>query len=112
MCFTREWLIGLKLRCVAPRLSHNKWGDSLTGNASSLKRVDNHIVSEAALASARYSASVVDLATVCCFLELQEMGLDPKKLIYAEVDVRSSTFPAESAPRNGVRSQKIDVCRG
>ena len=69
----------------------------MTGNASSLKRVDNHIISEAALASARYSASVVDRATAHCFFELQEMGLKPKKMIYAEVDVRSSTFPAQSA---------------
>ena len=53
----------------------------MTGNASSLRRVDNHIVSEATLARARYSASVVDRATACCFFELQEMGLEPKKLI-------------------------------
>ena len=53
----------------------------MTGNASSLRRVDNHIVSEAALARARYSASVVDHATARCFFELQEMGLEPKKLI-------------------------------
>ena len=69
----------------------------MTGNASSLRKVDNHIVSEATLARARYSASVVDRATACCFFELQEMGLETKKLIYAEVDVRSSTFPAQSA---------------
>ena len=53
----------------------------MTGNASSLRRVDNLIVSEAALARARYSASVVDRATARCFFELQEMGLEPKKLI-------------------------------
>ena len=53
----------------------------MTGNASSLRRVYNHIVSEAALARARYSASVVDRATTRCFFELQEMGLEPKKLI-------------------------------
>ena len=40
------------------------------GNASSLRRVDIHIVLEAALASARYSASVVDRATARCFFEL------------------------------------------
>ena len=93
----REWLTGLKLRCVAPRLSHNSWGDSLTGNASSLKRVDNHIVSEVALASAQYSASVVDCVTALCFLDVHKMGLDPKKLMYADIDVRSSTFPAQLA---------------
>ena len=53
----------------------------MTGNASSLRRVDNHIVSEAALARAWYSASVVDRATTRYFFELQEMGLELKKLI-------------------------------
>jgi len=78
-------------------LSQRRWGDSGTGNARSFKSVDNHIVSEAAIARALYSASVVDRATALCFLELQEMGLEPIKLIYAEVDVRSSTLPAQSA---------------
>jgi hypothetical protein len=55
------------------------------------------IVSEAALASARYSASVEDRATVLCFLDVHEMGLGPKKLMYIDVDVRSSTFLAQSA---------------
>jgi len=93
----REWFTGLKLRCVAPRLSHNSRGESWIGNASSLKRVDNQIVSEAALASARYSASVEECATALCFLDVHQMGLGPKKLMYADVDVRSSTFPAQSA---------------
>ena len=51
----------------------------MTGNASSFKKVDNHIVSEAALARAQYSASVVDRAMTCCLFELQEMGLEPQK---------------------------------
>ena len=42
----------------------------MTGNASSLRIVDNHIISKAALARARYSASVVDRATARCFFEL------------------------------------------
>ena len=45
---------------VDSRLSHSSWGDSPTRKASSFKSVDNHIVSEAAFASARYSTSVVD----------------------------------------------------
>jgi hypothetical protein len=93
----REWFTGLKLRCVAPRLSHSSRGESWIGNASSLKRVDNQIVSEAVLATARYSASVEDRATTLYFLDVHEMGLGPKKLMYADVDVRSSTFPAQLA---------------
>ena len=67
------------------------------GNTSSLKRVDNQIVSEAALANVRYSASVEERATALCFLDVHEIGLGPRKLMYADVDVRSSTFPAQSA---------------
>ena len=37
-------------------------------------------------AIARYSASVVDLATMYCFLELQLIGVEPKKMTYAVVD--------------------------
>jgi hypothetical protein len=33
------------------------------------------------LASARYSASVVDRATTLCFFKLQEIGLQPRKVI-------------------------------
>jgi len=39
------------------------------------------MVSEAALARARYSASVDDRATARCFLELQDIGLEPRKQI-------------------------------
>ena len=53
----------------------------MTGNASSLRRVDNHIVLEATLARTRYSASVVNRVTARYFFELREMGLEPKKLI-------------------------------
>lgn len=49
------------------------------------------------MASARYSASVDDRATTRCFLELQEIGLEPRKHIYAEVDLRSSQLPAQPA---------------
>ena len=82
---------------MAPRLSHSSRGESRIGNASSLKRVDNHIVYEAALANARYSASVEDRATTLCLLDIHEMGLGPKKLMYADVNVRSSTFLAQLA---------------
>jgi hypothetical protein len=34
--------------------------------------------SAAVIARARYSASVEERETVCCFLEAQEIGLEPK----------------------------------
>jgi len=84
---------------VASRLSRNNYGDSEIRNASSLKRVDSHIILDATAASARYSTFVMYHATTFCFFKLQEMGLDPGKLIYIEVDVRSSILPAQSASK-------------
>ena len=49
------------------------------------------------LAGAQYSASVDDRATTLCFFELQEIGLEPRKHMYAEVDFLSSKLPAQLA---------------
>jgi len=54
------------------------------------------MISDAAVATAQYSASVDDLATVRCFLDIHEIGFRPKNMIYADVEVRS-TFPPQSA---------------
>jgi len=53
--------------------------------------------SAVAVATPRYSASVDDCATVRCFRDSQEIGLPPKKIRYADVEVRSSIFPPQSA---------------
>ena len=72
---------------MAPRLSQSRDGDDIGWNPSSCRREDNHIVSDVALASALYSIYVDDRAITRCFLELQETGLEPRKLIYAEVEM-------------------------
>jgi len=66
------------------------------GTLSSLSRFTSHMISDAAVATAQYSASVDDLATVRCFLDIHEIGFRPKNMIYADVEVRS-TFPPQSA---------------
>ena len=81
MCFMRECWTRLKLRCVAPRLSQSNKETALSEKSSSWRSPRNHIVSNVTFARARYSASVVDLATALCFFELHEMGFEPKKLI-------------------------------
>jgi hypothetical protein len=58
MCFIRECWTGLKLRCVALRLSHSSRGGVWIGRQSSLNRDNNQTVSDVAVASERYSASV------------------------------------------------------
>ncbi|KAJ0779391.1 hypothetical protein HanPI659440_Chr06g0225971 [Helianthus annuus] len=46
---------------------------------------------------ARYSDSQLDLATVGCFLALQEIKLPPKKIEYPYVERRVSRQRAQSA---------------
>ena len=57
---------------------------------SSLSKFVIQLSSTVVVAMARYSASVVDRATIFCFLELQLIRLAPRKIIYPDVDVRSS----------------------
>jgi hypothetical protein len=52
-----------------------------------------HITSVVAFAIALYSASVLDLETVACFLALQEIKLEPKKTANPPVDFLSSEHP-------------------
>ena len=54
-------------------------------------------------ASARYSASVDDRETVDCFLEDQEIGLEPRKTKMPVVDFLSDGSPAQSASEKAER---------
>ena len=103
MCFILECWTGLKLKCVAPKLSHKSFGEAEREKLSLAKSARSHNVSDATFASALYSASVDDRATTRCFFELQEMGLEPRKHMYAEVDFRSSKLPAQSTSEYVVR---------
>ena len=60
------------------------------------------INSDVALAIALYSASVLDLATVGCFLEFHEIKLFPRYIRNPLVDRRSELSPAQSASLNEV----------
>jgi len=44
-----------------------------------------------------YSASAVDVATIDCFLLVQQIGLLPIKIIFPDVDFLSLISPAKSA---------------
>jgi len=43
-----------------------------------------------------YSASAVEVATIDCFLDVQEIGLFPKRIICPEVDFLSLISPVKS----------------
>ena len=60
-------------------LSHHKTGQVETNAPSSDKREHNHLTLAAVLARALYSASILDQATVACFLQPQEIRLTSKK---------------------------------
>ena len=50
---------------------------------------------------ARYSASVEDRETICCFLDDHEIGLLPKKTTKPVVDRLSLRSPTQSASLKG-----------
>ena len=81
----------------APRLSHHKIGVHCCSTPSSLSKDSTHMASAAPFASALYSASVLDLETVGCFFELQEIKFGPTKMAKPPVARRSSTHPSQSA---------------
>jgi hypothetical protein len=61
---------------------------------SSFNTVCTHITSVIAFAKDLYSASVLDLDTVACFLKVHDMRFDPRKTAKPPVDVLSSEHPA------------------
>ena len=72
---------------MTPRLSKNRVGGDCIGIRSSENNDFTHCSLVAAAAMARYSASVEERATVCSFVELQEIGLAPRKIRKAPMEV-------------------------
>ena len=83
-------------------LSHHSVGGGKF-NRSSLRSELTQINSDVALAIALYSASVLDLETVTCFFELQEMRFVPRYMRNPLVERRSRESPAQSASLKAVR---------
>ena len=79
---------------MAPRLSKNIVGRDCIGTRISNNNDFTHYSLAAAIAMTRYSTSVEDRATICCFVELQEMILAIRNMRKAPVEVQSSRLPA------------------
>ena len=82
-------------------LSHHNVGDGKTIRSSWRSELIQSN-SEVALAIALYSASVLDRATLGCFLELQETKLLPRYMRNPLVERRSEESPTQSASLNDV----------
>ena len=93
---------------MAPMLSHHSTRKQVTRAPSSKRRAHNHLVSAAALARALYSASVLDRATVFCFLQPQEMRLLSRNTQKPPVERRSSRHLAQSASEKTWREWEFD----
>ena len=82
---------------MAPRLFENKVGGNCTEARSSDNNDFINCNSTAVTAIARYSTSVEERAIVHCFVELHEIGLAPRTIRKALMEVRSSGLLAQSA---------------
>src|SRR5688572_2278644 len=67
------------------------------------------MTSAVALATALYSASVLDLEIVACFLALQDTRLDPKKIAKPPVERLSSRHLAQSTSEKALTSKEEDL---
>ena len=79
-------------------LSHHSTGEQVTGAPNLKRRAHSHLVSAAALARALYSASVLDRATIFCFLQPQEIRLSPRNTQKPPIE-RQSYHDIQPNPR-------------
>jgi hypothetical protein len=69
------------------------------------------MISAVAFARDLYSAYVLDLDTVACFLALQEIKLGPKYTANPPIDLLSSTQPAQLASEKALTNVEDDFLK-
>ena len=96
ICLVCAWKTGLEAKARAPELSHQIVGGEERLIWSSLSNMRSQNTSAIARERDRYSASILDLGTICCFLANQEIKFGPRKIPNPVVDLLSSGLPAQS----------------
>lgn len=80
VCLVLMWKIGFVVRYVVLKLSHHNIRGVERWKSSSLIKVCSKIISAVVLAMDLYSASVLDLAIMFCFFELQKIRCLPRNM--------------------------------
>jgi hypothetical protein len=107
--FSTSIKTGLADKYLAPILSHQSFAARGEEIPSSYNRVWIHIISAVTLATALYSALLLDLETISCFRALQDTRFDPKNIAKPPVDLLSSRQPVQSASKNLLTKREFDL---
>jgi hypothetical protein len=97
ICFVLAWRTEFAAKYFAPILSHHSRARGRCVIPSSVSNFWTQIISAVAFASALYSASVLDLDMVGCFLAVEDTKLSPRNTAKPPVDLLWSIQPAQSA---------------
>lgn len=97
------WNTGLVMRAMANTLSQYNAGGDVSLMERTTRIMDSHATSIAVWAKALYLASVKDLATECCFLDVHMIGFHPRKIHEPMTDLRSLGSAAQSLYACNVR---------
>jgi hypothetical protein len=79
ICLVLAWKIGFEARARALELSHQITGGEGREIYNSLRSMHSQKSSAVVRERDLYSASVLDLDTMCCFLANREIRLGPRK---------------------------------
>lgn len=108
MCLVYERKIGLEAKAMELVLSHHIIDLVDKGISSSLRMDLIHVISLVTEARHHYSASILERATVGCFLTDHKIGLVPRNIHKPEVDLLVSKQAAQSASKKPLMTSIIE----